>query len=205
MNYTPKNILKGRTSNGETFTIREWTFEELGTLEALVFFVLLIAALVVGSVVAPILTLLAVIGFTGRFQLIPLIAFLSGVYFLIDCYFGLLALTAVKMFFEESAINLLLLLNGGSVFVSTILMIFGSSISNWITKPINHYDDDTYNALPKSTKIKYNKEIDSRRTKFMCIMVLLFFISSIVVDSIFERDKGWTEYGISVSPSSEVQ
>lgn len=203
MNYTPKNILKGRTSSGETFTIREWTFEELGTLEALAFFVLLIAALVVGSVAAPILTLLAVIGFTGRFQFIQLLAILTGVYFLMDCYYGLIALAALKIFFEESTIDLLLLFNGGSVVISTILMVFGSSISNWITKPINHYDDTTYNALPKSTKIKYEKEIDSRRTKFMYIMGLFFFITSIVVDAVIERDKGWSEHGISVSPSSE--
>lgn len=205
MNYTPKKILKGKTSSGETFTIREWTFEELGTLEALVFFALLIAGLVVGSVAAPILTLLAVIGFTGRFQFIQLLAILTGVYFLMDCYYGLIALAALKIFFEESTIDLLLMFNGGSVVVSTILMFFGSSISNWITKPINHYDETTYDALPQATKNDYEREIDSRKTKFIILMALLFFMSSVVVDSVIERDKGWSEHGLSVSPSSEVQ
>jgi hypothetical protein len=203
MNYTPKNILKGRTSKGETFTIREWTFEELATIETSVFFILLILGLVVGSFAAPVLTLFALIGFSGRFQFTQLLAILTGVYFLIDCYYGSIALAALKIFFEESTIDLLLLFNGASVVISTILMFFGSFISDWITKPINHYDDSTYNALPNSKKIKYEKEIASRKTKFIVIMVILFFVSAITVDSVIERDKGWSEHGITVSPSSE--
>jgi hypothetical protein len=206
MNYTPKNILKGRTSKGETFTIREWSFQEIATLETLSFLWLLILGLVAGSVAAPIFTIFAIIGFSGRFQITQLIAILSGVYFLIDCHMGWIALGALKIFFEERTINMFLVANGASVIVSSILMFFGGFFSNWITKPINHYDEATYKSLPRTTKVKYEKEIDSRKTNFMYLMIFLFIVNFFVVDSVIEREKGWTKNGILGIPAlTEIQ
>lgn len=196
MNFTPEKIHKGRTSSGETFTIREWKFEELATLESLKFFAILILASAVFSLAAPILALLAIYYFSGKFQFIQLLAVLAGGYFVYDCHVGFLSLIAVGMFVEESTIDWLLRMNGASVIVGGMLMFFSPLFMQFITKPVHHHSDASYDKLPDADKEKLSGEIEERKNRVRFALLAAFVISLFITEGLIEREKGWSEKGI---------
>ena len=196
MNYTPKNILKGRTSSGETFTIREWDFATLGTLEALGFLGMLIPCLIFSSIAAPILTLLCLLGFNGRFRLTYVLILLVASYFLFDCYQGWISLGALNIFFEENTVDKLVYMNGASIIIVLILIVFGKSISNQIMKPVNELDEATYDALSTGAKKNLDKKIENRKYNFLIIMIIVFVFSLIFVQGIIGSEKGWVKRNI---------
>jgi hypothetical protein len=196
MAYTPKNIHKGTTSSGESFTIREWKFEEIATLETLKYLWFLVLILTVFSVAAPILTLLAIYSFSGRLQILQILAVLSGVYFIIDCHMGWIALGALKLFFEERTITTLLMANGASVLVSGTLMLFSPLFFHMIKKPLRQYNDASYEALPRLAKNKLRREIETRRINFLYLLIVAFILGLFVTDAIIDPQKGWTKHGL---------
>jgi len=196
MNYTPEKIHKGTTSSGETFTIREWRFEDIAGIETLRFFALLILACAVFSVAAPILALLAIYYYSGKFHFLQLLAVLAGGFFVFDCHIGWLSLIAVSIFVEEATIEWLLMMNGASVIVCGVLMFFSPMLMNYITKPVHPYSDATYEELPGSAKRNLTQEIEERRGKVRYALLIAFVISMFITDGVIEREKGWSEFGI---------
>jgi hypothetical protein len=196
MNYTPKNILKGKTSKGDTFTIREWDFETLATLETFGFLWMLIICLIFSSVAGPILTLISLFAFTGRFRLTYVLSLLISSYFLYDCYHGWISLGALNLFFEEKTINKLVYFNGASIIVTLILLIFGNAIGNAIKKPITELNDTTYEALPTGRKNVLNKKVENRKFNFIIVMFIVYFFSLFIVEGIIDSDKGWVKRNI---------
>ncbi len=196
MNYTPKNILKGKTSKGDTFTIREWDFGTLATLETFGFLWMLIICLIFSSVAGPILTLICLFAFTGSFRLTYVLSLLISSYFLYDCYHGWISLGTLNLFFEEKTIDKLVCLNGASIIVTLILLIFGNVIGNAIKKPVTELDDATYDALPTGRKNNLNKKVENRKFNFIIVMFFVYFFSLFFVEAIIDSDKGWVKRNI---------
>lgn len=196
MNFVPKNILKGRTSSGETFTIREWDFATLATLETIGFFWVLIPCLLLSSIAAPILTLFCLLGFTGRFRMTYILILILASYFLYDCHQGWISLGALNLFFEEKTINKFVYMNGASIIITLILIVFGKPIASAITSPINKLDEATYDAMSTADKRKLDKKIGDRKFVFFSIMVIGFFVAMGFVQSYVNTDAGWVKNAI---------
>lgn len=198
MKLTPNNILKGRTSSGERFTIRDWSFDVLAPIEMANFFLLLSLALLTSSFIAPVLTLLTLFFFKSGFRLSYLLILIVGGYMLIDAYNGWLMLTVLNLFMEESSINKLVLVNAISVFITLLLVFFNGFIANYITRPMTSYTEEEFLAMSTGQKKRLLDEVKSKKNTFNVIMIIIFFISIFLFSSFINPEKGWVERNIKV-------
>lgn len=193
MEFTPKNIFIGRTSTGTSFTIREWDFKTLATLESLGFIIQFLLLIALGSVIAPILTLLTIVGFRVGFRFSYIVSLLFGGYMLFDVYNGWVMLSTLGFFFEERTIYGLVLANGVAIFLTLIMLIFGGIIGRFILHPLSGHDEDSYELLSIGEKKRLDREVGRRKVFFFFIMFFMFFIGLVIVRNTIHFDKGWVK------------
>ena len=140
-NIFPKNVIKGETSDGKSFIANEYDFDTFANLQI----INLVLYLVVGSlfciIASPIILIMIMIGFTGRFNFVYLsIPILSG-YFILDCAKGWLMSLLLNFFIEADTMVLFVGIHIGCIAVVVVLTFFGKFIFN----TINSITDEVMN------------------------------------------------------------
>ena len=130
MELTPKNIFKGKNSDGSAFRVEEWDYSTLANLELIGWICTLIVIVLVGACISPILVILSLFNFTGRAKLLHLIGIIISAYFLFDSYNGWLGLAVLRVFLEDSTLNLLVAINCAAVLLHAVFLLFGIIIYN---------------------------------------------------------------------------
>lgn len=131
-NIFPKNVIQGTNSDGKSFRAFEYDFNTFATLQ----FMSLISYLLVGgffcAIASPIILVMLMLQFTGRFNIIYLtIPILSG-YFIADCANGWLMGLLLNFFIEADTLVLLVGIHIACIVVIAVLTIFGKLILNII-------------------------------------------------------------------------
>jgi hypothetical protein len=181
MNITPKNIYKGRNSDGSTFRMEEWDFATLSNMELGGFAIAFVTCMALISIISPLLTILAVLAFSGRFNLMNVLAILFGGYFLYDCSHGWLGIVCLNLFASEATINLFVKLNIASIVISSVLLIFGGVIGSMMANSRNAF-------------------------LFYLFIAVLFVGSFMLGGSVIPKDKGWVKRNIDyVSPEKKAK
>lgn len=156
MQFTPRNVYKSTTSASGNVTTKEYSFEDYATLEVGSFFAILIGGAFFGVLIAPIFFLVSVFHFNGKNWLQFLGVGLISSYVILDITNHWLMWFFLDFGFSGSELKFLISMNGGLVFTSFFLCIFGSLIHNLLTRIFN--------------------KVESRWLIFIAIVVLLFWI-----------------------------
>lgn len=128
MQFTPRNVYKSTTSASGNVTTKEYSFEDYATLEVGSFFAMLIGGAFFGVLIAPIFFLISVFHFNGKNWLQFLGIGLISSYVILDVMNHWIMWFFLDFGFNNSELKLLIALNGGLVFASFFLCIFGSLI-----------------------------------------------------------------------------
>lgn len=127
MNIFPKNVFNGQNSDGSTFTMREWDFGTLATLQGFGFIIALIFMFVLCSIASPILVVMTLIAFNGKPQINNLLGIGISTYFLIDCYHNWLGASAIYIFCDDAQMRFIIAINIIALIIH-LLLLLGSSI-----------------------------------------------------------------------------
>lgn len=179
MQLTPKNVFKTHNPDGTTTTTEEWDFSTIAGLEIAQGIAILIATIVIGSVIAPILLLVCLNNFNVNRKIPHIVGAISACYFLIDCYFGWVGLVLLSFGLSESDLNLLIALNVASGLTHIILLFFGGLIYDYAVK----IEDVT-------------KQYVRIYMVILVVLVFGFFISF----GITKNHTGWLERNIKTEP-----
>jgi hypothetical protein len=132
INFTPRNIFKGKNSNGTSFTVEEWDFGTIANFEIAHLLVMIALGFAIGSVISPILLAISLIFFKGRAALLHIIGVIFSGYFLIDCYNDWIGIMVVYLFCDEPELIFIVALNFASLLTHASLVFFVSSLPKTI-------------------------------------------------------------------------
>jgi len=159
-NIFPKNVIKGETSDGKSFTANEYDFDTFATLQLVSLGGYLIIGGLFCAIASPIILIMLMAHFTGRFNFVYLsIPILSG-YFIYDCANGWIMSLILNFFIEADTLVSLVGMHMACISVIIILTFFGKFIINII----NAATDDVFN----------------RYGFFFSAMIIIFIISWII-------------------------
>ena len=140
-NIFPKNVIKGETSDGKSFIANEYDFDTFATLQLMNLGLYLVVGSLFCIIASPIILIMIMIGFTGRFNFVYLsIPILSG-YFILDCAKGWLMSLLLNFFIEADTLVLFVGIHIGCIAVIVVLTFFGKFIFN----TINSITDEVMN------------------------------------------------------------
>ena len=138
--FLPKNVFKGRTSDGKKFEAFEYSYETYAWMQLGTFFSYLFVGGFLCAIASPIILVMLMLTFTGRFNILYLLIPIFSGYFIYDCANGWIFSALLNIFIEEGGLIFLTCLNISCISVITVMTIFGKSIYNYI---INKYNDPT--------------------------------------------------------------
>ena len=131
-NIFPKNVIKGETSDGKSFIANEYDFDTFATLQLMNLGLYLVAGSLFCIIASPIILIMIMIGFTGKFNFVYLsIPILSG-YFILDCAKGWLMSLLLNFFIEADTLVLFVGINIGCIAVIVVITLLGNLILNTI-------------------------------------------------------------------------
>lgn len=137
MNIFPKNVFKGKNSDGTTFTVKEWDYMTLMQLEGASFFVTLVTAFILSAFAPPLLLLISIFTINGRVKVSNIVGIIIGVYFLYDAYHNWLGMASLNLVFDKTGITNMVALNIAALIGNVLFFIFNGVIYRWVLS-----DDD---------------------------------------------------------------
>lgn len=131
-NLFPKSVIEGRTSSGKTFRAFEYDFSTFINLQLISIICNLIIGFLICSIISPIILIMIMLTFNGRFNFLYLLIPLFSGYFLLDVFNDWFFIMLLKMFISDFWLKILVSVNITSIISIIILTIFGEYIVNKI-------------------------------------------------------------------------
>ncbi len=174
-NFLPKNAITGRTSSGEKFTAFEYDFGTYALLQLPGFIGALLIGGLFSAISGPIILIMLMLQFTGRFNLMYLtVPILSG-YWLYDCHNGWLLSAMVNFIVEKETLLFLCKMNVACIAIITVMTLLGKTIYKLIVSLTN--------------------DVINRYIILFVLMFIVFLVSYVYVDdTINENWLGITEF-----------
>ena len=178
MNIFPKSVFRGTNSDGVKFSANEYDYSTYANICSANFFVYLLFGALFSGFVAPIVLLVSILSFNGRFNLIYVLGIIFSGYFLYDCYHGWVILLLLSFICNGSTgtehywfIDLLVSINIAVLITITALIVFGRPLFYWINEKIENYH----------SKLAY----------LFGFVLLIFVFGCIKGNTIVNKDKDW--------------
>ena len=159
-NIFPKNVIKGETSDGKSFTANEYDFDTFATLQLFSLGGYLIIGGLFCAIASPIILVMLMAHFTGRFNFVYLAIPIFSGYFIYDCTNGWIMSLILNFFIEADTLVSLVCMHIACISVIVVMTLFGKFIIN----VINAATDDVFN----------------RYGFFFSAMIIIFIISWII-------------------------
>ena len=131
-NLFPKSVIEGRTSSGKTFRAFEYDFSTFINLQLISIGCNLIIGFLICSIISPIILIMIMLTFNGRFNFLYLLIPLFSGYFLLDVFNDWFFTMLLKIFISDFWLKILVIVNITSIISIIILTIFGEYIVNKI-------------------------------------------------------------------------
>ena len=179
IDLAPKSVFYTKNADGTTTRTEEWDFSTIAGFEIAKTFVILIASLIIGSVVSPILLLISVIAFTGRGKILHIIGILVSCYFFWDVANGWLCTVTLSFFLDESGINTMIAINAGAALAHLVLLIGLDYIHSFAT---------------------VTKDETSQYLRFFGLLIVVILIGGFISKGITAKHVGWLEQNIKYVP-----
>lgn len=136
-NLFPKNVFKGKNSDGSSFTVREYDFETYANLEFMNLLLMLFGGALIYGFISPIYFIFLILSFDGRFSLLPLVTIILSGFFIIDAKNGWIFTNLISIFFDNSQMSFIFNMHCGIISASVVLLAFSDSIHRTICKLTN--------------------------------------------------------------------
>jgi len=179
MQLTPRNVFKTKNPDGSVTTTEQWDFSTIAGLEIAQVIVILVAVIVIGSVISPILLLLSLSNFNVNRKVPHIVGVLATCYFLIDCYFGWIGVLLLSFGLSESDLNYFITINVASGLAHATLLFFGDSIYDYAIKV---------------------KEITNQYLRIYGIILIVLLFGFFISKGITANHTGWLERNIKTEP-----
>lgn len=140
-NILPKNVIEGTNSDGKSFRAFEYDFSTFATLQLISFFSYLLVGGLFCAIMSPIILVMLMLQFTGRFNIMYLTIPIFSGYFIYDCANGWIFSAFLNIFIEEEGLVLLAGMNVACIVAIIVLTLFGKIIYN----TINALSQDVFN------------------------------------------------------------
>lgn len=125
MNFLPKNVLVGRRKDGSRFTVEEYDYETYSNIQLVNGIAYLLAFGLIAMIASPILLLIFLLQYSGRFHFGFIICVILSGYFVYDCYKGWLLSAFLNIFMEGPVFSFFVKLNLACIGISIYYMILG--------------------------------------------------------------------------------
>ena len=140
-NILPKNVIEGTNSDGKSFRAFEYDFGTFATLQTITLVSYVLAGGLFCAIMSPIILVMLMLQFTGRFNIIYLTIPIFSGYFIYDCANGWVFSALLNIFIEEEGLVILAGMNVACIVVIAVLTLFGKTILN----TINAISHDVFN------------------------------------------------------------
>jgi hypothetical protein len=189
----PKNVFKGRNSDGSTFRMEEWDFKDLATLELIPTIFMCLFACAAASLAAPVLTtlLLLFVGINGRFRYL-FTAALSA-YVLYDFAHGWLSLLGTSFFFSDKHVSYIMYANMIALTLSLFMFLFHHWLNGFVFESVSGYSDADYYKLPTASREIHDAKIQKQMEKVLYMVLIIGAITLFAGILINEANEGWVE------------
>ena len=172
----PNKFFKGHNSDGSKFTMEEWDYGDIATLDAMSFVFYLCLGCVASSFLPIILTAMAIYHYNGRAKVFYVLTALISAYFIYDANHGWLVTMFLSWFFEESTINVLISLITTCLVLNLVFLFVGRGIYA------------TIEAI--------SGEVSTRWAIFLGVVLVISLITYTTTKNHYKHQKGWVERNI---------
>ena len=172
----PNKFFKGRNSDGSKFTMEEWDYGDIATLDAISFVFYLCIGCVASSFLPIILTAMAIYNYNGRAKVFYVLTAVISAYFIYDANHGWLVTMFLTWFFEESTINILVSLITTCLVLNLVFLFIGRLI---------------YGIIESMSDV-----VNTRWSIFMGLVLLISVLTYNVTKNHYKHQKGWVERNI---------
>lgn len=131
-NLLPKNVFKGTNSDGSRFTAREYDYETYATLELGNLIILILFGGLLSAILSPFVFIILLLGFNGRFSLMPLACIFFSGYFIYDANHGWLFMNVLSIIFDNDQMSFIYNMHYAILVASGVLLVFGTVIHKLI-------------------------------------------------------------------------
>ena len=131
--WTPRTVLKGKTSSGESFTAEQWDFDSLAAFDAVGFFVMLLVGAVVGCLLSPVFLIVTLYRILQNDRVniaVNIAGILISFIFVYGCSHDWLNKVLLSFFVEDNGLKNLIVLNYACIGGNVFLLISRSQKSN---------------------------------------------------------------------------
>ena len=181
MNFLPKNTFVGENTDGSEYRIQGWDYQDLMNVDLVRIIFLFVASILLGSIISPIIIIVCLLNYNGKFRIGYILSILISSMFLYDCYIGWLATITLSLFFDENIMNFLVMVNIIAIGLSLFFMLFGGRFHNLIS----------------------NKNQSIAREKFFVLISVIIFLSYLYSYTITDKNPGWLNKNIGIEPLVE--
>jgi len=196
MDITPRSILKGRNSDGSSFSVAQWDFNTISNMQTTGLLVGLVASLILSSIASPLILLFSLLAFNGRPNLGTILSALISGYFLFDCHNGWITISAINIFFTEPTINLLVSINTATLLISLILILFGKIIYGLLNSPVKDINELDARYLTQTERTELNRLLTKRLIGFVVFVFIIGIVGFTVGVCVTKKHKGWVKSNI---------
>jgi hypothetical protein len=182
---TPNKIFKGRNSDGSRFTMEEWNFADIATLDAIGFVFWTAIGCLASAFIPLILTIMAIYYYNGRAKVWYIMTILVSAYFIYDANHGWMVTMILTWFFEESSINTLIAITTTCLVLNVIFLCVGGML---------------YDMIEKVTG-----EVRTRWIAFIGVVVLISLLSYNISKSHYSHTKGWVQRNINEGLTTKIK
>jgi len=172
----PNKFFKGHNSDGSKFTMEEWDYGDIATLDAMSFVFWMAVGCLASAFVPLILTAMAIYHYNGRAKVFYFFTALVSAYFIYDANHGWLVTMILTWFFEESSINTLISLTTTCLVLNLVFLFIGRGI---------------YATIEAISGV-----VSTRWAMFLGVVAFISLITFNVTKSHYKHQKGWVERNI---------
>jgi hypothetical protein len=143
MDFLPKNVHVGRRIDGSKNIVEEYDFDTYSNIQLVNGIAYLFAFGVIAMIASPILLLIFLLQYSGRFHFGFIICVILSGYFVYDCYKGWLLSAFLNIFMEGPVFSFFVKLNLASIGISLYFLILGKitfhTINELTQNVVNRY------------------------------------------------------------------
>lgn len=175
-NLIPNKIFKGTNSDGSKFTVTEWDFADIATIDIFNFCIMLGFGCLVSAFVPLLLTAMAIYYYNGRAKIFYVMTILISSYFIYDANHGWLVTMVLEFFFEQSSMNVLISATTACLVLNLVFLFVGGIL---------------YDTIEKASA-----EVNTRWVGFLGVVAFVLMVSYSVTYGHYKAKGNWVRHNI---------
>lgn len=179
MDFRPEKIFLGTNADGSAFRIEQWNYDSRAGFELIGGCMNIFAFVLAVQFMSPIFLVMCILNFNGRANILNIIGIVLGSYFLYDASHGWLVTAFLRIFLNDTLLNLLVYVNAIGVALHVVLLLFSGII---------------YQTINKTCETE-----EKCKETFSMLMIVISFIVIVMTNNILSSNPGWVDKNLQES------